>query len=195
MSLQIPHKEVKKSLEHLIAGDWGLGVCDTRKKCKFCQAYPEEIDEDARRQYRNLYVAGFPPDLLSGLLDSDVELSRDAIKAHAFTQNWHRRKKDAPAFEFDKKFISELVVRRLMKSWNVISDSTGDKMIEAAMRISGVGQKVEVTSNVNISWEKIATKAQTHDGEATIILEDGEFSEVDLPQIAEQFEEESAQTD
>lgn len=147
-----------------------------------------------RRQYRNLYISGFPPDLISNLLDSETTLSRDAVKGHAFRQNWHQRKKQAPAFAFDKNFISEIIARRLMKSWDVISDTTGDKMIDMAMKMAGVGQKVEVTSNVNITWEKIAAKAQGPDDEATITLEDGEFSEVEIPQL-EEPEEVSAETD
>lgn len=176
-------KAVKKSLEQVTAGDWGLLTCIASINCQFCQLYSGDEHQETRRKYRNLFVSGYPRDLIPKMLDVEGTLDPDELRKHAWRQNWHKKKQEAPDFQFDEKVLNELIFRRMMKAWDVISESTADKMMDMAMKMAGVGQKVEVSGNVNITWEKIAAKANATQDEAIIELDDNEFSEVEVPQL------------
>ena len=176
-------KDTQKSIAQLMAGDWGLMTCLPQHKCRFCKAYKE--NEDSRRQYRNLFLMGLPEDLLCKTLDPTAQLTATDVHDHAFRQSWQRNRRLVATERLSPEAAQYIVLQRLAKAWDVVGESTADKMVEHALRLAGIGQKVDVASTVTVSWEKTVTQAQGTDADATITLDDTEFTEVELPSLEE----------
>lgn len=149
-------KRSKEQFEKSIAGTWGLLNCAQDKECGFCQKVG---DGPVLGQYRNLYVAGIPNDIIPALLgQADRDITPEDMEAHAFRQNWRRHRGKVKQVQLTEELITTLALRRFADTQKFASPNSADKMIDAMMKIKGIGKEVTVSGQIGLSWEQVVTK-------------------------------------
>lgn len=177
-------EQAVEKVTQIMDGEWGLMTCAEHKHCAFCAVYGK--DPDRIKSFRDHYITGLELGIIFHLVDEETPLTREQFHTHAYQQSWHIKRKKVAQVQLTPGIITNMVLARYMKAKDTISEQTGDKMIEAAMKLAGIGQKVEVQKNVTYTWETTVSKVGAQkEGDAIITLEDEDFSEIETPLLEE----------
>lgn len=156
---------------------WGLKLCRPQSNCAFCKHYGH--DSDIILQFRNHYVTGLPADVVVYMVDPDCPVRLTDFHHHAYRHNWNHYRRRVKDIAVDPALAFVQVMRRLKMAHNVISDNTGDKMVQHLIEMAGITKKVEVQQKVTFTWEDTLAKADSQkEGDAVFTLEDGDFTDV-----------------
>ena len=106
---------------------WGLTACRPDLHCAVCLEFagqPEEL-----QRLRDWYCEGMHELVLVEMFEVPLK----DLHRHCWQHGWVRRKKwNQPALH---RTVERLILGRLGKSWNLVSPTSADRMLEMLMKM------------------------------------------------------------